>query len=591
MTGSPKRFSVALSFPGEYRSFVEKVASYLSEHVGRERILYDRFYEAEFARPDLDTYLQHLYHDESDLIAVFLCAEYAQKEWCGLEWRAVRDLIKQRQPLTVMPLRFDATEIAGLFSVDGYVWIGDRSPEIVARLILERSRLSNGKTSTTINMPPTERASARAPYNPPMVISVHGILTAARWQKSLADTLGLHGLKHRAYDFGHYGLFRFASHSSRQRKINEFYDFYGNLVREQGVGIDLTNYRARPSIIAHSFGTYVVGYAMQKYPDIRFDKVILCGSILPVDFDWSTLFHRDQVNFVRNEYGLRDHWASIVGSFIPDTGASGMEGFRSLSTVVSQERFEYFNHSDYFHRQHIENHWLPVLRKEPSPLQIRHGRNMHDDIDQFVATLNATAAIDDVCFANLSGYNLSRVPRGLSTRWIGINPDIYTFIFDRQHERVCGYINAMPIIDDCFEKIKTGQIRDNEITSDDIIPFLRDQTMKLYLMSVAIDPSLRRANQGLLQEPLERLVNGFVGKLYYYAVNHRIRVTEIVAVGWTESGRKLCEAFGMVAEGNDRDGHPIYWMEFGSGPIKTGRSIFPSVQRLSETYARLAEQK
>src|SRR5689334_15731548 len=142
-----------------------------------------------------------------------------------------------------------------------------------------------------------------APYNPPMVISVHGIRTAARWQKSLADTLGLYGLRHRAYDFGHFDLVRFLLDSSRQRKINEFYDFYGTLAREQGLGIELNDYRARPSIIAHSFGTFIVGYAMQKYPDIRFDKVILCGSILPVDFDWSTLFHRDQVNFVRNEYG------------------------------------------------------------------------------------------------------------------------------------------------------------------------------------------------------------------------------------------------------------------------------------------------
>ena len=135
---STPRFKIALSFPGEHRSFVEKVAALLADRVGRYQVLYDRYYEAEFARTDLDTYLQRLYHDESELIAVFLCADYERKQWCGLEWRAVRDLIKQRQAATVMPLRFDETEIPGLFSIDGYVWVGGRSPQEIADLILQR---------------------------------------------------------------------------------------------------------------------------------------------------------------------------------------------------------------------------------------------------------------------------------------------------------------------------------------------------------------------------------------------------------------------------------------------------------------------
>ena len=133
-----KRFRVALSFPGERRAFVEQVASHLADSVGRERVLYDKYHEAEFIRIDLDTHLQKLYHEQSELIAVFLCAEYEQKEWCGLEWRAIRDLIKRRQASIVMPFRFDNTEIPGLFSTDGYVSIGDRTPHDIAKLILER---------------------------------------------------------------------------------------------------------------------------------------------------------------------------------------------------------------------------------------------------------------------------------------------------------------------------------------------------------------------------------------------------------------------------------------------------------------------
>jgi pimeloyl-ACP methyl ester carboxylesterase len=424
-------------------------------------------------------------------------------------------------------------------------------------------------------------------YKPPVVISIHGIRTDARWQKSLSDTLALHGIMHKTRDFGNYRLHRFLQRRSREKKVDEFYDFYSSVLNNKGYNIDLADYRSRPSIIAHSFGTYIVAYAMQKYSDIKFDKIIFCGSILPADFDWSALIQRDQINFVRNEHSSRDIWTSIVGKVIADAGNSGTHGFRSLSRVISQDSFEYFGHSDYFHERHIESYWIPVLEREPSPLQVRHGRTIPND--SFVATLNATAAIDDLCYAGLPGYNESKIPRGLSSTWIEINPDIYTFLFDRRNDKVCGYVNAIPVSDECFKKIRAGEIRDNEITSDDIVPFFSNQTMKLYLMSISIEPDLRLANQGLLQEPFERLIGGFISKLHYYAIHHRICVTELVSVGWTKSGRKLCEAFGMVSkEGEvDKDNNPIYVLDFKSGPVETARSIFPSLQILSETYKRM----
>ena len=84
-----KRFQVALSFAGEHRNFVEGVAEHLRKNLGQNRVFYDRYYEAELARPNLDTYLIKIYHEDTDLIAIFLCSNYAQKEWCGLEWRVV----------------------------------------------------------------------------------------------------------------------------------------------------------------------------------------------------------------------------------------------------------------------------------------------------------------------------------------------------------------------------------------------------------------------------------------------------------------------------------------------------------------------
>ncbi|HEY4309308.1 MAG TPA: TIR domain-containing protein [Pirellulales bacterium] len=135
-----KKFQIALSFAGEHRAFVDQVAACLATVAGRERVLYDKYHEANFARIDLDTYLQDLYHNHADLIVVFLSTEYESKEWCGLEWRAIRDLIKQRKSETMMLFRFDsAAPLPGLFSIDGYIWIGSRDPIDVARLILQRS--------------------------------------------------------------------------------------------------------------------------------------------------------------------------------------------------------------------------------------------------------------------------------------------------------------------------------------------------------------------------------------------------------------------------------------------------------------------
>src|SRR5260370_11161542 len=136
-----RRFTVALSFPGEYRLFVSKVADYLAEKLSRPRILYDKYHEAEFARPNLDVHLPNLYRTESDLIAIFLCDEYKNKRWCKLEWRSVRQLISTADEDRIMFLSFDdvgAIPEIGILDGDGYVSIADRSANEIAELILQR---------------------------------------------------------------------------------------------------------------------------------------------------------------------------------------------------------------------------------------------------------------------------------------------------------------------------------------------------------------------------------------------------------------------------------------------------------------------
>jgi hypothetical protein len=136
------RFKVAFSFPGEKRDFVSTVAAEVKRLLGSDAVFYDKDFTAQLARPNLDTLLQRIYRNSSDLVVVFLCSDYDKKQWCGLEWRAIRTIIKNKNDHAIMFMRFDQADVGGSFSIDGYVDLDEHGPLEAARMIIERVRLN-----------------------------------------------------------------------------------------------------------------------------------------------------------------------------------------------------------------------------------------------------------------------------------------------------------------------------------------------------------------------------------------------------------------------------------------------------------------
>jgi hypothetical protein len=153
-----KRFDVALSFPGEHRTFVEAVAARLSAVLGKEHVLYDKYYEAEFARLNLNVYLPKLYRTQSELIVVFLCPEYEQKHWCKLEWRHIGNLIATVDESRIMLLRYgyegDFSDL-GILPGDGTIDFKGRAADDIANVIVERFQINGGQIRTN-EQPPKE---------------------------------------------------------------------------------------------------------------------------------------------------------------------------------------------------------------------------------------------------------------------------------------------------------------------------------------------------------------------------------------------------------------------------------------------------
>lgn len=135
---STHSFDVALSFPGEVRAYVEQVVPELERLLGPNSYFYDNNYISQLARPSLDTFLQKIYREQSKLVVVFIGADYERKNWCGVEFRAIRDLIAEREHNRIMFVRVDDGKVEGVFLTDGYIDARRHNPAEVAGFIYER---------------------------------------------------------------------------------------------------------------------------------------------------------------------------------------------------------------------------------------------------------------------------------------------------------------------------------------------------------------------------------------------------------------------------------------------------------------------
>ena len=71
------------------------------------------FDSAKLFRPNFDTLLQRIDLNNSELVVVFLCSDYQVREWCGLEWRAIRAIIKNKNDHAIMVMQFDNVDVSG----------------------------------------------------------------------------------------------------------------------------------------------------------------------------------------------------------------------------------------------------------------------------------------------------------------------------------------------------------------------------------------------------------------------------------------------------------------------------------------------
>lgn len=170
---SSRRFAIALSFPGEHRRFVKSVATQLIEILGKDRVFYDEWFEAELLGLDGDLKLRRYYREESNLVVPFFSEHYS-KDWCQIEWSAIRTMLKdRRQEDAVIPVQLDGTRIPGWEEIDFAIRKQNRNAKQIADLIVQayRHRFPESNISQDAHLGVSPQHSPKSPATIPADIS------------------------------------------------------------------------------------------------------------------------------------------------------------------------------------------------------------------------------------------------------------------------------------------------------------------------------------------------------------------------------------------------------------------------------------
>lgn len=194
------------------------------------------------------------------------------------------------------------------------------------------------------------------------VVMIHGIRTEALWFDSVSRLLKLqdHQLHPVAAGYDYLDLFRFLC------PWRQFGRAPVERVRDKLDAVCSDPKIRRVSVIAHSFGTYIICEILKSDPNLRLHRLMLCGSVVPSTFDWRE--HATQIDLlpdpdvttqrVVNDCGWRDIWPVFAESVTWGYGSAGRFGFQ---TPQVKDRYHPFGHSDFFKEDFVGQYWVPLL--------------------------------------------------------------------------------------------------------------------------------------------------------------------------------------------------------------------------------------
>lgn len=193
------------------------------------------------------------------------------------------------------------------------------------------------------------------------VFTVHGIRTYGEWQSRLRDIVfsETDDVQFYTYKYGYFSSVAFLFPPARKLEVDRL---------EARLAELLLTSPERIVVFAHSFGTYLAVEALKRVlPGLSANlnvTIVLCGSVLPEDFNWSFIRSNPQIRVI-NDCGSSDYVLSVAKMTALNFGMAGKVGFSGFNDAQLFNRWFKGGHSHYFDGdEFMKKRWAPIISGE-----------------------------------------------------------------------------------------------------------------------------------------------------------------------------------------------------------------------------------
>lgn len=136
--------------------------------------------------------------------------------------------------------------------------------------------------------------------------------------------------------------------------------------------------------------------------------------------------------------------------------------------------------------------------------------------------------------------------------WFKYNQYTHIVVRDTFSHKTIGYFSVLPITEEIYEKIITGDFQDKDFTEDAIKQYVFPDFYRVYIAGVGIDPAYQ--NTGAFVKLYNALIDMFIS----LAKEREIYISEVLAEASTKQGEKFCKMVGMRKITNTPNDTDIY---------------------------------